>query len=105
MAFDRKRAERCLVEVRPAPRSFGMGFRLLEDDLIVTACHCLSRERRRVVLPDPSLLGGDPVAVKVRPFGARAGVPLLVRFADPCSDIAVLGTSTADGTDLPGSHQ
>lgn len=102
MGFDRKMAERALVEVLPGRRNRGMGFRLL-DDFIVTACHCLRRHQRKVVLPNPDLLGCDPTALDVRVFGHRSTVPLLVRFSEPCSDLALLSTSTAGGGDLPGS--
>lgn len=102
MGFDRKMAERALVEVLPGRRNRGMGFRLL-DDFIVTACHCLRRYQRKVVLPNPDLLGCDPAALDVRVFGHRSATPLLVRFAEPCSDLALLSTSTAGGSDLPGS--
>ncbi len=100
MNFDRKRAELSIVEVIPGRAMHGMGFHLL-DNLIATACHCLPRVERKVILPSPDALGLDPVAVQLRQWGSRAAARALVMAADPCSDLALLGSSTLGGTDLP----
>lgn len=109
MAFDRRRAEQSLVDVLPGGAGRGMGFRLL-DNLIATACHCLTHVDGKLVLPEPFYIGDDPVSVGIRPHraptkrGARgegvAEVRAVVTAADPCSDIAILSSSTASGVDL-----
>jgi hypothetical protein len=110
MAFDRRWAERTLVDVLPGGEGSGMGFRLL-DNLIATACHCLPHRDGKLVLPEPFYIGDDPVEVLIRRHGApveRASrdscvdeAMALVTAADPCSDLAILSSSTASGRDLP----
>lgn len=102
MKFNKRLAERTLVDVLPGRRARAMGFRLV-DELIATACHCLPRGHGKVILPNPDLLGDDDQSLlRVRQRGTRAIAYSVVVAADPCSDLALLGGGTLAGTDLPG---
>ena len=89
--FKRDVAIRSLVRVRQAKRKWGMGV-VIPGGLIVTASHCLPR------LPEPMLGGDDLVPVRIASF-MRSGQKAtgFVVFADPCADIAVIGTPPDDG--------
>jgi len=96
------RVTKSLVRVRRAPNQDGMGFVAIGSGYIFTAAHCLPR------LVDPVLSSGDPLLVEVRDFnGADESVLSLVRFVEPCSDIAALGNASwrLDLYDLPNGNE
>ena len=84
----KQRAIRNLFKVCTDEKVFGTGFLCTAENLmsIVTASHCIPR------LIDPNLIGGDPLLVTVHPMDSpKDRIELLVRFVDPCSDVAILG--------------
>ena len=94
----RDRVVTSLVRVRRAPEEHGMGFVAIGGGYVFTAAHCLPR------FVDPVLSPGDPLCVEVCDFnGSDETVLSLVRFMEPCSDIAVLGNASwrLDLYDLP----
>lgn len=81
----------CLVRVIREPDDEGRGafINLKFSAYIITAAHCLPK------LPSARDPIGEPLLVDVaslRPGGLET--KLLVVFADPCSDLAILGDST-----------
>jgi len=102
MAFDRKRAEGALVEIVDALNGdpvVGMGFRLV-DDVVVTSCRCLQRQRGKVNLPDPDA-PAILVLTRLRRPGTGKTAFGIVTFADPYSNLALLRTRTASGLEVP----
>ena len=87
LPFDGERAERCLVRVLIGGRATAMGFRLGDDDLLATACHCLPCVDGEVVLPDPGE-PGEPVSLQVRKWSGRRDFTGYVVAAEPCGDLA-----------------
>lgn len=78
-----------LVRVCRKPGQHGTGFVAVGCGYIFTAAHCLPG------FVDPVLSPGDPLCVKVCDFnGSDESVLSLVRFMEPCSDIAILGSAS-----------
>ena len=102
LPFDGERAERCLVRVMVGRHAAAMGFRLGDDDLIATACHCLPCVDGKMVLPDPNDPGA-PLPLSVREWSGRGTFTGLVVAADPCGDLALVSDSTRSGCDLSPS--
>jgi hypothetical protein len=101
MSFDRKRAERILVEVLDgleSDRAVGLGFRIL-DGVIATACHCLPRVRGKLVLPDPDQPRNPEVHLRLRHPSTGATAVAAVIAAYPCCDLALLGAPPVESLD------
>ena len=99
LPFDRVSAEGCLVRVMVGRHAAAMGFRLGDDNLIATACHCLPCVDGKMVLPDPNA-PGDPVSLQVREWNGEESFTGYVVAADPCGDLALVSDSTRSGWDL-----
>lgn len=80
----------------PRGKPWGVGVRL-RGGLVATACHCLPR------LPDARKPGLDYGEVRLQTWDGDRTVFGLLAFADPCSDLALVSGSTAEG-DLDGDR-
>jgi hypothetical protein len=103
--FDEERAIGSLVHIVHGRKVQAMGFRFLDDDLIVTACHCLPRRMGKVILPSPDDPGGDRLLVLLRRWQGQEEAFALIRSADPCSDLAILANHTASGAGIEPERQ
>ena len=103
--FDSDGAVDSLVHVIHGGKVQAMGFRFLDDDLIVTACHCLPRRRGKVVLPNPDDPGRDRLLVRLRRWQGEEEALALIRSANPCSDLAILANHTASGAGIEPGRQ
>ncbi len=92
-ADGRARALRSIVRVCHADDEWAMGVVALGNQ-ILTAAHALPR------LLVAGGLASRPVLVRIRPLDGEGEFVAVVRFADPCADIAVLGDSGLFGDDL-----
>jgi hypothetical protein len=102
MTFDRKQAEGALVEVLDAlngDRLVGMGCRI-PGGVIATACQCLVGPRGSALLPDPDV-PNVPVTIRLRRPGTPKSAYAIVTAADPFSKLALLGSRTLSGLDIP----
>ena len=84
----KQRVIRNLFKIYTDKKAYGTGFLNADLMLIVTASHCIPR------LIDPNLTRGDPLLVSIHPMDSpKDRIELLVRFIDPCADVAILGDS------------
>lgn len=91
--LQKERVEASIVWILNEGLPWGMG--CLMGHHVLTAAHCIPRAPR-------GSKPGEPVTVEVAPLKEPTlPIELYVRGYEPCLDIALLGTSALDGSEVP----